>query len=242
MKKLLCIMLLAGAALSLPAKVTLAQAVANAWAIDPALDSQKLEEEAAAIAGETALRQKYFSVQFGAGYRYSSDKVQVRDVRLSLFPGNLRPAGNDHPLGAQRHHRPEALAAAAPLQRRPAEQRREDGGGALGRGKGLDAPEAHRAGRPGQGFLFHPPALQPQARRAEFPPRAPGPAPAEGDPPLRRGAGEALGPAGDASQVRRSAAEPAGHRAADRLRGRPVQEPQRLRPRGDRFPARSGCR
>jgi outer membrane protein TolC len=86
MKKLLCIMLLAGMALSLPAKVTLAQAVASAWAIDPALDSQKLEEEAAAIAGETALRQKYFSVQFGGGYRYSSDKVQVR---ASDFPFSL---------------------------------------------------------------------------------------------------------------------------------------------------------
>lgn len=82
MKKLLFFGFLA-TAFALPAKVTLSQAVANAWNINRGLDSQKLEEEAAAIAGLTALRQKYFSVFFSGSYRYSSDKVEVN---ISDFP------------------------------------------------------------------------------------------------------------------------------------------------------------
>jgi outer membrane protein TolC len=82
MKKLIFFVLWT-VAFVLPAKVTLSQAVANAWTISRSLDSQKLEEEAAAIAGLTALRQKYFSVFFNGSYRYTSDKVQVK---ISDFP------------------------------------------------------------------------------------------------------------------------------------------------------------
>ena len=63
------------ASVVLPAKVTLSQAVADAWTISRGLDSQRLEEEAAAIAEQTAMRQKHFSVYFNGGYRYSSDKI-----------------------------------------------------------------------------------------------------------------------------------------------------------------------
>jgi len=82
MKKLMFYVLWT-AAFVLPAEVTLSQAVANAWTISRSLDSQKSEEEAAAIAGLTALRQKYFSVYFNGSYRYTSDKVQVK---ISDFP------------------------------------------------------------------------------------------------------------------------------------------------------------
>jgi outer membrane protein TolC len=73
----------------LPAKVTLTQAVASAWNISRSLDSQKLEETAAAVARQTALRQKYFSVFFNGGYRYTSDKVEVK---ASDFPFPLGPS------------------------------------------------------------------------------------------------------------------------------------------------------
>jgi outer membrane protein TolC len=88
MKKTLCIMMLA-CALALPAKVTLSRAVADAWAISGSLDSQRLEEKAAAVAGLTALRQKYFSVYFNGSYRYTSDKIQVK---ASDFPFPLGPS------------------------------------------------------------------------------------------------------------------------------------------------------
>jgi len=87
MKRILFFILLA-AAFALPAKVTLSQAVANAWTISRGLDSQELEEKAAGIAGLTALRQKYFSVYFSGSYRYSSDKVEVT---ASAFPFPLGP-------------------------------------------------------------------------------------------------------------------------------------------------------
>ncbi len=69
--------------LILAAKVPLSQAVVNAWKISPGLDSQRLEENAAAIARLTALRQKYFSVNVNGSYRYTSDAMQVK---LSDFP------------------------------------------------------------------------------------------------------------------------------------------------------------
>lgn len=87
MKKILFFTLLA-AAFALPARVTLSQAVANAWTISRGLDSQELEEKAAAVAGLTALRQKYFSVYFSGSYRYSSDAVEVK---ASAFPFPLGP-------------------------------------------------------------------------------------------------------------------------------------------------------
>jgi len=73
---------------ALPAKVTLSQAVRNAWKISPGLDSQRLEGDAAAIARLTALRQKYFSVYLNGSYRYSSDSVQLT---LSDFPFPVNP-------------------------------------------------------------------------------------------------------------------------------------------------------
>ncbi len=87
MKKILFTILFA-LAFALPARVTLSQAVADAWKISPGLDSQRLEEEAAATARLTALRQKYFSVYFNGSYRYSSDKVEVK---ASAFPFPLGP-------------------------------------------------------------------------------------------------------------------------------------------------------
>ena len=87
MKRILFFAFLA-AAFALPARVTLTQAVANAWTISRGLDSQELEEKAAAVAGLTALRQKYFSVYFSGSYRYSSDKVEVK---ASAFPFPLGP-------------------------------------------------------------------------------------------------------------------------------------------------------
>jgi outer membrane protein TolC len=81
-------------AFALPAKVTLTQAVANAWKISFTLHSQQLEEEAAVTAGLTALRQKYFSVYFNGSYRYTSDKVEVK---ISDFPFPV--GGADIPPG-----------------------------------------------------------------------------------------------------------------------------------------------
>jgi len=92
MKKTSFLILLACAA-ALPAKVTLSQAVTNAWAISRGLDSQKLEAEAAAIAGQTALRQKRFSVLFSGGYRYTSDNVQVTASDFPFPIGGQASAG-----------------------------------------------------------------------------------------------------------------------------------------------------
>lgn len=92
MKKLLFFVLFA-IAFVLPAKVTLSQAVASAWTISRSLDSQKLEEEAAAIAGLTALRQKYFSVFFNGSYRYTSNKVEVKISDFPFAVGANIPSG-----------------------------------------------------------------------------------------------------------------------------------------------------
>lgn len=82
MKKISFLSLLA-IAFTLAAKVPLSQAVVNAWKISPGLNSQRLEEDAATIAGLTALRQKNFSVYLNGSYRYTSDRVQIK---LSDFP------------------------------------------------------------------------------------------------------------------------------------------------------------
>ena len=89
MKPSLAIVAILACAAALPAKVTLSRAVADAWAISRNLDSQRLEERAAAVARLTALRQKHFSVLFGGSYRYSSDKVEVK---ASDFPFSLGPS------------------------------------------------------------------------------------------------------------------------------------------------------
>lgn len=87
MKRMTFMLLMAQVCL-LPAKVPLSQAVRDAWTLSGALDSQKLQERAAAVARETALRQKYFSAVFGAGYRYSTDQVEVT---AGTFPFPLGP-------------------------------------------------------------------------------------------------------------------------------------------------------
>jgi outer membrane protein TolC len=87
MKRILFI-ILAAVAFALPAKVTLSQAVIQAWKISPGLDSQRLEEESAATARLSALRQKYFSVYFSGSARVSSDTVEVK---ISDFPFPLSP-------------------------------------------------------------------------------------------------------------------------------------------------------
>jgi len=87
MKKIFFLSLMT-VAFSLAAKVPLSQAVIHAWELSPGLDSQRLEGDAAAIAGRTALRQKYFSVTFNGSYRYTSDKVQVT---MSDFPFQFSP-------------------------------------------------------------------------------------------------------------------------------------------------------
>ena len=92
MKKIL-FMILTVIAIVLPARLTLSQAVANAWKISPNLHSQRLEEESAANSRLTALRQKYFSVYFSGSYRYTSDKVEVK---VSDFPF---PVGANIPPG-----------------------------------------------------------------------------------------------------------------------------------------------
>jgi len=78
---------LAGA-LARPAEVTLSQAVSDAWALSRALDSQKLEEEAAALAEKAALRRQRFSVHFAGAYRATTDTIQVTagDFPFSLGP------------------------------------------------------------------------------------------------------------------------------------------------------------
>lgn len=78
---------LAGA-LALPAEVTLSQAAADAWAISGALDSQKLEAQAAALAEQIALRRQRFAVHFAGSYRATSDRIQVTagDFPFSLGP------------------------------------------------------------------------------------------------------------------------------------------------------------
>ncbi len=93
MKKTLFLCLMA-AVFTLAAKMPLSQAVIHAWELSPGLDNQRLEGDAAAIAGLTALRQKNFSVYFNGSYRYTSDKVQVT---MSDFPFQLSP---DIPPGA----------------------------------------------------------------------------------------------------------------------------------------------
>ncbi len=67
--------------------------MANACAISRSLDSQKLEEVAADVAAESALRRKRFSVQFSGSYRYTSDNVQVTAGDFPFSLGTEVPAG-----------------------------------------------------------------------------------------------------------------------------------------------------
>lgn len=92
MKSMVFILFMA-LAFSLPAKVPLSQAVKDAWVLSGALDSQKLQERAAAVARETALRQKYFSAALGASYRTSTDKVEVTAGTFPFPLGPSVPAG-----------------------------------------------------------------------------------------------------------------------------------------------------
>ena len=106
--------ILLAAAMMLPAKVTISQAVTDAWAISRGLDSQKLEESAAAISRRTALRQKYFSVVFGGNYRYSSDNVEVKAANFPFALGPSLPADTVI-LSAPNHNIDLKLALQQPL-------------------------------------------------------------------------------------------------------------------------------
>ncbi len=92
MKKTLFAILLASA-MMLPARVTLSRAVADAWAINRGLDSQKLEVAAAAIAERSALRRRRFTAGFEGSYRYSSDAIQVTAADFPFPLGPQVPAG-----------------------------------------------------------------------------------------------------------------------------------------------------
>ncbi len=74
--------------LALPAEVTLPQAVADAWALNGALNSQELEAQAAALAEQNALRRQRFAVHFGGSYRATTDTIQVT---AGDFPFPLGP-------------------------------------------------------------------------------------------------------------------------------------------------------
>jgi outer membrane protein TolC len=88
MKKIFLPLMLAWAVLLPAAKVPLSQAVADAWKNDPGLDSQRLDAEAAAVAGRSARSRKYFAANFNGSYRYSSDRVEVT---LADFPFPVGP-------------------------------------------------------------------------------------------------------------------------------------------------------
>ncbi len=92
MKKIFLIVLLS-VAFVLPAKVTLSQALANAWRLSRGLQNQRDQAEAAMVSKLTALKQKSFSVYFGGSYRYSSDKVEVKASDFAI------PTTTDIPPG-----------------------------------------------------------------------------------------------------------------------------------------------
>ena len=92
MKKVLFPVLLAIAAM-LPAKVTLPQAVANAWRLNRGLQNQRYQAEAAGVSKLTAMEQKKFSVYFNGSYRYSSDKVEVKAADFAIPTTSSIPPG-----------------------------------------------------------------------------------------------------------------------------------------------------
>jgi outer membrane protein TolC len=94
MKKILFLGLLA-IVFALPAKVTLSQAVANAWRLNRGLQNQRYQAEAVGVSKLTALKQKFFSVYFSGSYRHSSDKIEVKasdfaiPATANIPPGTL---------------------------------------------------------------------------------------------------------------------------------------------------------
>jgi outer membrane protein TolC len=92
MKKILFLGLLI-IAFALPARVTLSQAVANAWRLNRGLQNQHYQAEAAGVSKETAMEQKKFSVYFNGSYRYSSDKVEVKAADFAIPTTNNIPPG-----------------------------------------------------------------------------------------------------------------------------------------------------
>ena len=79
--------------LALPAKVTLSQAVANAWRLNRGLQNQRYQAEAAGMSKLTAMAQKKFSVYFNGSYRYSSDKVEVKASDFAIPTSTSIPPG-----------------------------------------------------------------------------------------------------------------------------------------------------
>ena len=81
--------ILLAAAGPLGAKVSLRQAVERAWAQSPAVERQLLGEEAAGIGLRYALRQRFFRLEGGGSYRFSSDAVEVTAKDFPLLPSDL---------------------------------------------------------------------------------------------------------------------------------------------------------
>ncbi len=81
--------ILLAAAGPLAAKVSLRQAVEQAWAQSPAVERQLLGEEAAGIGLRYALRQRFFRLDAGGSYRFSSDAVEVLAKDFPLLPEDL---------------------------------------------------------------------------------------------------------------------------------------------------------
>jgi outer membrane protein TolC len=92
MKKILFLVLLASV-FALPAKVTLSQAVVNAWRLNRGLQNQRYQEEAVGVNKLTAMKQKNFSVYFSGSYRYSSDKIEVKAADFAIPAASNIPPG-----------------------------------------------------------------------------------------------------------------------------------------------------
>jgi outer membrane protein TolC len=70
-------------------KVSLQQAVEQAWAQSPAVERQLLSQEAARIGRSYAMRQRLFRIDAGGSYRFSSDAVQVMAKDFPILPPDL---------------------------------------------------------------------------------------------------------------------------------------------------------
>lgn len=81
--------LTAAAGPPLEAKVTLREAVRRAWEQSPSLERQLLGEEAAGVGLRFAMRQRYFRLDAGGSYRFTSDAVSVAAGDFPLLPPDL---------------------------------------------------------------------------------------------------------------------------------------------------------
>jgi outer membrane protein TolC len=86
---LLFAVLTAAAGTPLEAKVTLREAVRRAWEQSPALERQLLGEEEAGVGLRFAKGQRYFRLDAGGSYRFTSDAVSVKAGDFPLLPPDL---------------------------------------------------------------------------------------------------------------------------------------------------------